>query len=158
MYSAGLTVAAQPGDTAEFDFLLCLSPDLAQLGTFQQSSHIPNIYAGGGQTRPPLVEKATMLSTPGRTWALAAVPRPPLAAAADTPSDCPAPVLINDIATQFSEPPRQILILTNVGLTAMVKNRPLDALCDVIEEYVNEGNAQPLMQFRDRYSTTCSLS
>ena len=151
-YSAGLTIAAQPGDTEQQDFLLCISPDITQVGSFQQTTPVTNMYTAGGQTRPPLVEKATMLTVPGRTWALAVAPRSSLTAAADTPADCPAPVLTNDLATQFCEPPRSFIILTNAGVAHMVKRRPLDALLTTIEEYHNEGNAQSLMQFRDRYT------
>ncbi|KAH8099410.1 nucleoporin [Cristinia sonorae] len=159
-YSAGLTVAAQPGDSDASDFFLCLSPDLPHIGSFQQPAHLSNMYAPSGQTRPPLVEKATLLTMPGRTWDLAVVPRPSVSAAADTPAECPAPVLINDLATQFSEPPRQFMILTNVGMTHLVKRRPLDALLDVVEEFrADNNNAHSLMQFRDSYGRdqTCAM-
>ncbi|THH34060.1 hypothetical protein EUX98_g164 [Antrodiella citrinella] len=158
-YIAGLTVAAQTGDTDNLDYMLCISPDLPQIGSFQQRSPLSNVYAGGGQTRPPLVEKATLLTVPGRTWDLAPVPRPPVAAAASTPPDCPAPVLTNDVATQFCEPPRQFMILTNAGVAYMVKYRPLDALLIVIDEYANEGNPQSLIQFRDSFGRdqTCAM-
>ena len=100
--------------------------------------------------RPPLVENATLIPVPGRTWAMAAVP-PSSSTVASTPPDCPAPVIINELATQFSEPTRQFMILTNAGLTFMAKRRALDSLKEVIEELHVNGNYQPLIEFRDRY-------
>ncbi|KAI0082270.1 nucleoporin [Panus rudis PR-1116 ss-1] len=169
-YEAGLTIAAQPGDTEDTDFLLCMSPDLTRIGNLGQL-HAPapqmqppqpqyNTYgAVQGPTRPVLTEYATLLTIPGRTWAMAPVPRPPLAAAAITPSDCPAPTLTNELSTQFSEPSRQFMILTNVGLTFLAKRRALDYLQAVIEEYQVEGNAQPLIEFRDSFGRdqTCAM-
>lgn len=158
-YEAGLVAAALPGDTEGTDFILCLSPDLTKIGSFgqvngpqaQQPSY-PNAYgANPGPSRPLLTEHATLLAIPGRTWAMAPVPRPSLAAATTSPANSPAPSSLNELATQFSEPPRQFMILTNVGLTFLAKRRALDYLKAVIEEFQVEGNAQPLIQFRDRY-------
>jgi nuclear pore complex protein Nup155 len=158
-YVAGLTVAAQKGDTDGADFLLCLSPDLTQIGTLGQV-HAPmdgqraavsqpgynNAY-GGSAPRPPLTEYAALIAVPGNTWAMAAVPKQQSpSAAADTPS----PGAINELALQFSETTRQFMILTNVGLTFLAKRRPLDYLRDVIEEVHAEGNIQPIIDFRDR--------
>lgn len=81
---------------------------------------------------------------------MAAVPRPPLAAAANSPPDSPSYAITNELASQFSEPSRQFMILTNVGLTFLAKRRALDYLKAVIEEFQVESNAEPLIQFRDR--------
>jgi len=59
-------------------------------------------------------------------------------------------LVINELATQFSEPSRQFMILTNVGLTFLVKRRALDYLKAVIEEVQAEGVVQPIIEFRDR--------
>ena len=58
--------------------------------------------------------------------------------------------MINELATQFSQPSHQFMVLTNAGITFLAKRRALDHLKDVIEEFQVEGNAQPLIQFRDR--------
>ncbi|THH00942.1 hypothetical protein EW026_g1653 [Hermanssonia centrifuga] len=167
-YEAGLAVAAQPGDTDGTDYILCLSPDLSRIGSFgqlngpqtQQAQAYATAYgANAGSGRPPLTEQAALLAIPGRTWAMAPVPRPSLAAAASTPSDTPTPPVMNELATQFCEPSRQFMILTNVGLTFLAKRRALDYLRDVIEEFQVEGNAQPLIQFRDSFGRdqTCAM-
>jgi nuclear pore complex protein Nup155 len=57
------------------------------------------------------------------------------------------PVLTNELAYQFLEPSRQFLILTNVGITVLVKRRPL---WDAIKEVQAEGNVQPIINSRDR--------
>ena len=158
-YEAGLVVSAQPGDTEGTDFILCLSPDLTRIGSFgqvngpqAQQPAYPNAYGSNpGPSRPLLTEYATLLAIPGKTWAMAPVPRPSLAAVSASPANSPAPSCLNELATQFSEPSRQFMILTNVGLTFLAKRRALDYLKAVIEEFQVEGNAQPLIQFRDRY-------
>ncbi|EKM61129.1 uncharacterized protein PHACADRAFT_24346 [Phanerochaete carnosa HHB-10118-sp] len=166
-YDAGLLVAAQPGDTDGTDFILCLSPDLTKVGSFgqvngPQTPPQPQAVAYGaaaGPPRPLLTEYATLLAIPGRTWAMAPVPRPSLVTVTDNPPNCPAPSVLNEVARQFSEPPRQFMILTNSGLTFLVKRRALDYLRAVIEEFQVEGNAQPLIQFRDSFGRdqTCAM-
>jgi nuclear pore complex protein Nup155 len=154
-YSAGLMVAAQQGDAETTDYILCMSPDLTKIGAFgqvqlpaqQQPPSYTNTSYGGpqGSQRPPLTEYATVLAIPGRTWAIAPAPR-------DIPVSLPAPlnpVVTNELAYQFCEPSRQFMILTNVGLTYLAKRRAIDYLKDVIEEH-QEGNSQPIVQFRDR--------
>ena len=156
-YQDGLTISAQPGDIDGTDFLLCTSPDLTRIGTLgqvsapaqqyvatSQSTYAPS-YTTSGNQRPPLTEYATLLAIPGRTWAMASVPRPSL-----PPSTAPSPAVTNELALQFSEPPRQFMILTNVGLTFLVKRRALDYLRAVIEEAQSEGAVQPIIEFRDR--------
>jgi nuclear pore complex protein Nup155 len=67
-----------------------------------------------------------------------------------TASIAPSPPVTNELATQFSEPSRQFMILTNVGLTFLIKRRALDYLKAVIEEVQTEGVVQPIIEFRDR--------
>jgi hypothetical protein len=65
-------------------------------------------------------------------------------------SGTPSPPVINELATQFSEPSRQFTILMNVGLTFLVKRRALDYPKVVIAEVQTEGVVQPIIEFRDR--------
>jgi len=154
----GLMVSAQPGDVEGTDFLLCAAPDLTRIGTLgqvqpaqqqypvvSQPTTYGTAYSASGTPRLPLTEYATLLAIPGRTWAMAHVPRPPLPSCA-----APSPAVINELALQFSEPPRQFMILTNVGLTFLVKRRAVDYLKAVIEEVQSEGAVQPIIEFRDR--------
>jgi nuclear pore complex protein Nup155 len=158
-YVEGLAIAAQPGDADGTDFVLCMSPDLTRIGSLsqlhpplpstqaQQASYINGGFSSGsGPVRPPLTEYASLLAIPGRTWAMAPVP----VAKPSTPSASPSPAIINELATQFLEPPRQFMVLTNVGLTFLVKRRAVDYLRAVIEEVQSEGNVQLIIQFRDR--------
>ncbi|KAJ7932473.1 nucleoporin [Mycena leptocephala] len=163
-YVDGLTIAAQPGDTDGTDYILCMSPDLTRIGTLgqlnlpqlppiQQAPHFSNTPVAN---RPPLTEYATLLAIPGRTWAMASVP---LAGNASGSSGAPVPAVTNELATQFSANPRQFMILTNVGLTFLVKRRALDYLKAVIEELQSEGNVQPIIEFRDSFGRdqTCAM-
>ncbi|KAF8230634.1 nucleoporin [Tricholoma matsutake] len=167
-YSQGLTVAAQQGDTEGTDHILCMAPDLTRIGTFgqlnlpqQQQSHqqhtvYASSYGSPNTSRPPLTEYATLLAIPGRTWAMATVPRTP---AISIPSGVPAPAASNELATQFNESPRQFMLLTNVGLTFLVKRRAIDYLKAVLEELQSEGNVQPIIEFRDSFGRdqTCAM-
>ncbi|KAF8213123.1 nucleoporin [Mycena galopus ATCC 62051] len=150
-YVDGLTIAAQPGDTDGTDYILCMSPDLTRIGTLgqlnlpppiQQAPHYNNAPVAN---RPPLTEYATLLAIPGGPglW----LPYPPI------------PAVTNELATQFSANPRQFMILTNVGLTFLVKRRALDYLKAVIEELQSEGNVQPIIEFRDSFGRdqTCAM-
>ena len=163
-HSAGLTIAAHPGDTDGTDFILCMSPDLTRIGalgqTPPQASQLAGtpFGAGAGSQRPPLTERAALLAIPGRTWGMAAFPRPKNATTLTSPdSSTPMPVVTNELAYQFLEPPRQFLILTNVGITVLAKRRALDWLRDALEEVQAEGNVQPIIDFRDRYYSPMTI-
>jgi nuclear pore complex protein Nup155 len=151
-HSLGVTLAVQPGEGETRDFLLCLSPDLTRIGSFDQTSKSliePPLYNPGlgvtatGPQRSPLAEYASLLQIPGRTWGMAAVSQ-------SLSTGLPA---THELSVQFSEPARQFMILTNAGITFLAKRRPLDYLKDVIEEYHAEGNIQSLMHFRERYDS-----
>lgn len=160
-YCDGLTIAAQPGDTDNVDFIYCLSPDLTRMGTLGQANQPPSNQqqnmgynqvtygVSGTPHRPPLSEYAALLQIPGRTWAMAVAPRTTVRASS-TPPGSPSPVVTNELATQFSEAPPQFMILTNAGLTILTKRRAADYLKAVIEEVASEGNSQPIIEFRDR--------
>ena len=159
MYSAGVTVAAQAGDTDGMDFLLCMSPDLTRIGPFSSASvpqpqYVHNIYgSGSAPQRTSLTERAILLSIPGRTWAMAVVPRAQAAVGTTVlPPDTPTPVVTNELAYQFLEPPKQFMILTNVGLTILAKRRAMDWLKEVIEEFLTKNNMQNIIDFRVRYA------
>jgi nuclear pore complex protein Nup155 len=159
VHAAGLTIAAHPGDTEGTDFLLCMSPDLTRIGALGQTPPQtlplagPSFGACAASQRPPLTERAALLAIPGRTWGMAALPRPKHAITITSPdSNTPMPVVTNELAYQFLEPTRQFLILTNVGITVLAKRRALDWLRDALEEVQAEGNVQPIIDFRDRYS------
>jgi nuclear pore complex protein Nup155 len=164
IHTAGLTIAAHPGDTDGTDFILCMSPDLTRVGalgqTPPQASQLAGtpFGAGTGSQRPPLTERAALLAIPGRTWGMAALPRSKNAIAFTSPdSNAPMPVVTNELAYQFLEPPRQFLILTNVGITVLAKRRALDWLRDALEEVQAEGNVQPIIDFRDRYYSPITI-
>jgi nuclear pore complex protein Nup155 len=157
-HAAGLTIAAHPGDTDGTDFILCMSPDLTRIGALGQTPPQtsqptgPPFGAGVGSQRPPLTERAALLAIPGRTWGMAALPRPKNSITLTSPDpNTPMPVVTNELAYQFLEQPREFLILTNVGITVLAKRRALDWLRDAIEEVQAEGNVQPIIDFRDRY-------
>ncbi|KAI0639300.1 nucleoporin [Trametes polyzona] len=170
-YDFGITIAVQRGDVADTDYLLCMAPDLTQIGSFGQvrgpqvqQPQPQYVSHGYGTTtavtnRIPLTERATLVPIPGLTWGMAPVPRSKYSLATTAPADTPAPLVTNELATQFSEPARQYIILTNGGLHWVAKRRAVDALKEAIEEFQVEGNAQPLIDLRDSYGRdqTCAM-
>jgi nuclear pore complex protein Nup155 len=162
-YSEGLLVAAQEGDVADRDFLLCVSPDLTCIGLLgqfhgqqlqpsaQQAAYgaLMAYGTGGVNQRPPLTEYATLLAIPGRTWSIASVPHTSLTAS--TSSTSPTPAVTNELSTQFIEDPKSFMILTNAGLTFVVKRRAMDYLRAAIEDLQKNGTVQPIIECRDRY-------
>ena len=107
-HAAGLTIATHSGDTDGTDFLLCISPDLTRIGALGQTPPQtsqptgPPFGASVGSQRPPLTERAALLAIPGRTWGMAALPRPKNSITLTSPDpNTPPPVVTNELAYQF---------------------------------------------------------
>lgn len=153
VYSEGLLISAQVGEPEGTDFIFCLSPDLPPMSSLghhryaQQQHPAYTSYGQQGAQRPPLTENATVLSIPGRTWDMAVLPT---ASIPSSGSSSPSPAVTNELARQFSEPSRQFLILTNIGVTFLTKRRALDYLKAVLEEAQADANVQPIMELRQR--------
>ncbi|KAI0824272.1 nucleoporin [Trametes gibbosa] len=170
-YDLGITIGVQRGDVADTDYLLCMAPDLTQIGSMgqlrgSQAQQPQPQYVGHGYgatsavaSRVPLTERATLIPMSGLTWASAPVPRSKYSVATTAPANTPAPLFTNELATQFSEPARQYIFLTNGGLHWIVKRRAVDALKEAVEEFQVENNAQPLIDLHDSYGRdqTCAM-
>ncbi|KAI0662717.1 nucleoporin [Cubamyces menziesii] len=169
-YDLGTTIAVQRGDVADTDYLVCMAPDLTQIASLGQvrgpqvqqpaPQYVSHAYTTTAvANRIPLTERATLVPVPGLTWGIAPVPRSKYSLATSAPANTPAPLITNELATQFSEPARQYIILTNGGLHWVAKRRAVDALKEAIEEFQVEGNAQPLIDLRDSYGRdqTCAM-
>ncbi|KAA1468695.1 nucleoporin [Dentipellis sp. KUC8613] len=171
VYAAGLTLAAQPGDIDGTDFLLCLAPDLTRISTYAQATSRQPPYqqpqyqavpygAPSGPQRPSLTERAALLTIPGRTWGMAPISRPKtLKDITTAPPNTPMPAITNELVYQFLEPPRQFMVLTNAGMSILVRRRALDWLKDAIVEMQADGSPQPLVEFRDSFGRdeTCAM-
>lgn len=149
-YHSGITLAAQQGDSEQRDFLMCLSPDLTRIAKLGQPQppqpEGTATYTGAagvisGPEKPGLVENATLLPIGGRTYGMAAAPRRSPHLTAYTP---------NELAVQFSEPPRNFVVLTNAGVVFMTKRRALDRMIAVLEDLLKDGNPNKIIEFRDR--------
>ncbi|KIM48278.1 hypothetical protein M413DRAFT_439999 [Hebeloma cylindrosporum] len=165
-YQDGLVVGAQTGDTDGTDYVLCFSPDLTRIGNLgqlnlPQQPQQPQFNLTYGQyenittNRPPLTEYASLIAIPGRTWAMAPVPK----TSTFIPAGTPAPSGINELATQFGESPNQFMLLTNSGITFIVKRRAVDYLKAVLEDLQLEGHVQSIVEFRDSFGRdqTCAM-
>ncbi|KAI5123612.1 hypothetical protein M0805_003428 [Coniferiporia weirii] len=171
-YIDGLMVASQPSDVDGKDFLVGISPDLTRIGSLGQAqapsapqvstaNYYPSapssaFYSSGAATRLPLTEQATLLYIEGTIWAIAPVTSPSILA---TPTTSPEPLVSNELATQFSLPHQEFIIVTNVGISHLVKRRAVDYLRDSLEEIRSEGSLQPILDFRDSFGRdqTCAM-
>ncbi len=154
MYADGLLVAAQPSDVDGKDFILGISPDLSKIGSLSQThaSAAPQsqaaLYGSVANQRPPLTEQGALLYVEGTIWAIA---RSTVQSRSYGTTPYPEPFATNELATQFSEPHQEFVIVTNVGISFLVKRRVLDYLKDALEEVNMEGSIQPLIEFRERW-------
>jgi nuclear pore complex protein Nup155 len=98
-----------------------------------------NMYNPYPPPRPPLSEFHNTLSVSGRTWALkrmikaSSIVRYGDASQLIYSNASTYPTALNALATQFTEPPDQFLVLTNVSLTFVIRRRTSDVLRLVLE-------------------------
>lgn len=171
-YIDGLLVAAQPSDVDGKDFILGISPDLSRTGNLGQTQaqsgpQVPqppsyytpatSYYSQAMTTRTPLTEQATLLYIEGTIWAIAASPFD--ATPYTSPDAASEPITTNELATQFSQPRQEFIIVTNVGISHLVKRRALDYLNDALEEVHAEGSLQPILDFKESFgrNQTCAM-
>ena len=108
--------------------------------TMHGGQQMGNIYNPYPAPRPPLSEFSNVLSVGGRTWALTRMIK---ASSIVQPGGAPSgsiwsnasnyPTTLNTLATQFTEPPDQFVVLTNIALTFVVRRRTTDVLRLVLE-------------------------
>lgn len=71
-----------------------------------------------------------MLEIDGRAWSISEATTPLLAAFQKSKE--PAGFFLNELVTQLEYPNRKFLLLTNLGLTTVVKQRPIDLFLQVL--------------------------
>ena len=103
-----------------------------------QGPQVGNIYNPYPAPRPPLSEFSNALSVAGRTWSLARMIKASSivkygSSSSIWSSASTHPTALNTLASQFSEPADQFLVLTNISLTFVVRKRTTDILRLVLE-------------------------
>ncbi|CCA71270.1 related to NUP170-nuclear pore protein [Serendipita indica DSM 11827] len=88
--------------------------------------------------RVPLYEYSDAFQVAGRTWALKRlIKASSITRSATTPSiyvtGSSYPSALNSLVTQFTEPPDQFAVLSNVALSFVVRKRPSDILKGIID-------------------------
>ena len=160
-YSAGVTLARQGpiDDPEKSDDIICISPDLAALTSLPAPTTSYNPYSSysniAGPPRAILTEYASVMTISGNAWAMCEVPSAPIS---KKPSEGNVSNLSNELVTQFSQPRRAFLIVTNTGLNIVVKRRAVDFLsASLIEE--DMGNQGPAQDFFTSFGRdqTCSM-
>jgi nuclear pore complex protein Nup155 len=102
-----------------------------------QNQSMGNIYSTYPTPRPPLNEFSNIVNVPGRTWALKQMVKPSSVPQHQSGSIWTTatsnPTALNTIVTQFTEPPDQFMVLSNVALSFIVKKRTSDVLRGILE-------------------------
>ncbi|KIM34387.1 hypothetical protein M408DRAFT_94881 [Serendipita vermifera MAFF 305830] len=108
--------------------------------TMHGGQQMGNIYNPYPAPRPPMSEFSNVLSVGGRTWALARMIKASSIVQHGGVSNNSIwqntsnyPTTLNTLATQFTEPPDQFVVLTNIALTFVVRRRTTDVLRLVLE-------------------------
>ena len=126
-YFNGMTIAAQALE--EFDRILVIAPNAGLI--MQDPSR-------------RLSECSSSFSLEGRTWAIAELSsRMSLAMSED--KSFPT-YYWNELASQFDFEPRKLFLLTNGGLTTLIKQRPIDLLLSLIN-LTNLSGTKPYQDF-----------
>ena len=138
-YSMGLTVASQVLE--QVDRVMVFAP------------HAGSII----QIQPKFInEYASVFDVEGRTWAFAEAPSKFLS---DQVSPSSLGYCLNELSTQFEYKPRKLYLLTNGGLTTLVKLRPIDLLLKLINS-TPVGDNRPFVEFGRSFGhdQTCAMS
>jgi nuclear pore complex protein Nup155 len=155
VYLSGVFIAPQKSSRDNLDVVLFTTTDLGRMSQSvtqpqqqqqqQQQQTQPNqnqqLYAYSSppaSTRPPLIEQALALPIEGRTWAVAEVPHP---LSHGSSFSCPPSLKVpgrgdlrlNELSAQTEVGQRTFLILSNMGMHVIVKQRPVDMLKAVLE-------------------------
>lgn len=155
LYSSGITLERQPsGDNPEKgDHIICISPDFSAIclsghtSIPHYTSHVTYSAGSTNTSRTVLTEYATAMPISGNAWDMCEVPYTP---PSKRPPDGSSSVIANELVTQFSEPQRKFLIISNTGLNLIIKRRAVDFLVASLVE-ADSGNQAPLQDFFAAY-------
>jgi nuclear pore complex protein Nup155 len=97
-----------------------------------------NIYHQYSVPRPPLAEFSNVINVAGRAWAVKQMIKTSstqygAGSASVWANASTHPTALNSLATQFTEPPDQFAVLSNVALTFVMRKRTSDVLRAVLE-------------------------
>ncbi|KAI8911837.1 Non-repetitive/WGA-negative nucleoporin C-terminal-domain-containing protein [Gorgonomyces haynaldii] len=139
-YANGITIASQ-AFTDEIDRVLCFSLDTGLI------SQAPQKY---------LAEIMSSIDIDGKTWAIVEAHTPHWK---QLKNDKIPGAYLNELVTQFEYSPRKFYLLTNNGLTGIVKLRPVDVLVTMIMQQQTM-DLRPFKPFFDTFGSdqACAMS
>ncbi|TIB67852.1 nucleoporin-domain-containing protein [Wallemia mellicola] len=166
-YGHGLYIAAS-ANSEEFDSLLCTGQDVGTTGLTipQQQPTAPTVTTTtSANVRPSLVEGASNLILEGRTWAIGEESGP-LANASKLPQSMrkglqgKEQVAMSELTVQMAYLPRRFLVLTNMGLSVIAKQRPIDILRNILESSSTGSRDQEIVSFFNNFGKdqSCAMA
>ncbi|KAL1918592.1 uncharacterized protein VTP21DRAFT_2614 [Calcarisporiella thermophila] len=127
-YGNGVFLAVD-GISDERDSLVAASPEMGRIALMKKQNQ-----------RMSLLEQSNTSPIEGKTWAIAE---------ARSTATKTASQQLSELATQFSNQPKDYVVLTNSGVTVLVKQRPVDILTRLLVE--SGGRDTDLMAFCENY-------
>ncbi|TIB10278.1 hypothetical protein E3P92_02688 [Wallemia ichthyophaga] len=166
-YGHGLYIAAS-ANSEEFDSLLCTGQDVGTAGLTipQQQPVAPTVTTTTtANVRPSLVEGASNLILEGRTWAIGEESSM-LANANKLPQSMrkglqgKEQVAMSELTVQTAYLPRRFLVLTNMGLSVIAKQRPVDVLRNILESSSTSSRDQEIVSFFNNFGKdqSCAMA
>lgn len=130
-YSNGLFIASQPPPPVQdgsSSTLVCAFPDTPSIASLKQVQQVQPMFGQhhSAYSRPTLTENIKLLLLPGESWAITELPQ-------STRFESIPSTVFNEIVTQFSNEQRELVVLSHVGVTPLVKLRPVDILYRLIQ-------------------------
>jgi hypothetical protein len=131
-YSSGLFIASQPPPPVQdgtSSVLMCTFPDTPSIASLKQIQQLQPMFGQSysSYNRTILTENTKLLPIPGESWAIAELHQPPA-------SGSQSSVTYNELVSQFSEIQRELIVLSHVGVTPLIKLRPVDVLYRLIQQ------------------------
>ena len=166
-YNNGLYINASP-NSEDFDSLLCVGQDNGTASVNLPQQTINNLPTTTSTTniRPSLVESASNVIIEGRTWSINEQCHP-LSDGDKLPQSLRKQIsgkefnILNELSIQFNFKPRRFLILTNMGLTIIAKQRPVDILRNILQSTISTSNRdQEIVSFFNNFGKdqSCAMA
>lgn len=124
-YSTGGLLIAANSVNEDTDILLIAAPDIGRVARAVAEGTSTTSSSSTGTTSRPFSEIASTITLEGRTWGIVEVGEE-------------GNGMLNELATQVTQRRREWVVLTNMGASVLVRQRPVDTLLGVLQGGMGE--------------------